>query len=298
MPIFNISQNFVVVPCDFIEKLMPKANPTFVKVYLYALMLASRGESVDSEVIAKKLELLESDVLQAMRYFEEKGVFSGAENQHKITAEPEEIQNREDLKEMLMLAQEVLGKTLSSTDTKTLYWIHENLGFPMEVVLVLLEYCVSINKRAMSYIEQVAISWHDRGITTLEEADSFLKAQADKSEAYLTIKKIFGINSRDFTSIEKNYINTWLTNYGMTEEMVALAYEYSILRINKLSFPYIDKIIEQWFKKGIHTIADAEADNDEFKNSQARGGKGFELMPDEETDEFEKIMWEKMNNED
>lgn len=298
MPVFKINQNFVVVPCDFIENLMPRSNPTFVKVYLYALMLASRGENVASEVIAQKLELLESDVLQAMKYFEDKGVFSGEEKQQPVQEKPEMSPNSEDLKEMLMLAQEVLGKTLSTTDTKTLYWIHENLGFPMEVILVLLEYCVSINKRSMSYIEQVAISWHDRGITTLEAADSFLNAQADKSDALLTIKKIFGINSRDFTSIEKNYINTWLADYGMTEEMVALAYEYSILRINKLSFPYIDKIIEQWFKKGIHTIADAEADNEEFKNSQAKSGKSFELMPDENTDEFEKIMWEKMNNED
>lgn len=298
MPVFKINQNFVVVPCDFIENLMPRSNPTFVKVYLYALMLASRGENVASEVIAQKLELLESDVLQAMKYFEDKGVFSGEEKQQPVQEKPEISPNSEDLKEMLMLAQEVLGKTLSTTDTKTLYWIHENLGFPMEVILVLLEYCVSINKRSMSYIEQVAISWHDRGITTLEAADSFLNAQADKSDALLTIKKIFGINSRDFTSIEKNYINTWLADYGMTEEMVALAYEYSILRINKLSFPYIDKIIEQWFKKGIHTIADAEADNEEFKNSQAKSGKSFELMPDENTDEFEKIMWEKMNNED
>ena len=186
---------------------------------------------------------------------------------------------------------------MSGADTKTLYWIHENLGLPMEVILVLLEYCVSINKRSMNYIEQVAISWHDRGIKTLEQADNFLKAQADRSDALITIKKVFGINSRDFTNIEKNYINTWLCDYGMTEEMVALAYEYSILRINKLSFPYIDKIIEQWFKKGIHTIADAEADNEVFKNTQGKSND-FQLMPDEDVQEFEKIMWEKMNNED
>ena len=263
-------------------------------------MLSSKGEAASSETIAKSLQLLESDVLQAMRYFEEKGVFEISERTEYVSAakEPLEIDtSREDLKEMLMLAQEVLGKTLSGADTKTLYWIHENLGFPMEVILVLLEYCVSINKRSMNYIEQVAISWHDRGIKTLEQADSFLKAQADRSDALITIKKVFGINSRDFTNIEKNYINTWLGDYGMTEEMVALAYEYTILCINKLSFPYIDKIIEQWYKKGIHTIADAEADNEVFKASQAKSSE-FQLMPDEDVQEFEKIMWEKMNNED
>ena len=30
MPVFNIKQNFVVVSGDFIENIMPEANPTFV----------------------------------------------------------------------------------------------------------------------------------------------------------------------------------------------------------------------------------------------------------------------------
>ena len=151
----------------------------------------------------------------------------------------------------------------------------------------------------MSYIEQVALSWNERGINTLEEADSFMCEQSQREQSYASLKRIFGINSRDLTNIEQNYLKTWTSVYNMSEEMIALAYEYCILRINKLSLPYMNRIIENWFENGIHTIADAEADNENFKNKQdSEKSENFNILKTEESsDEFEKRMWEKMNNE-
>lgn len=312
---FDLKQEYMSVSIDFIERLMPSANPTFVKVYLYALMLCFKKEDCDSQKIAEKLGLLESDVILAMKYWEEQGILNNIEEkksepvgentiqtEKNITVEKisYDAQNNDDLKDMLRIAQEVLGKTLTTSDTKTLYWIYENLRMPIEVILVLLEYCVSINKRNMSYIEQVALSWSERGINTLEDADVFMREQAQKESSFSSLKRIFGINSRDFTSIEQNYLNNWTGVYKMSEEMIALAYEYCILRINKLSFPYMDKIIENWFFNNIHTIAEAEEDNERFKNKTENKNTGeFELLKTEESmDDFERRMWEKVNNED
>lgn len=312
---FDLKQEYMSVSIDFIERLMPSANPTFVKVYLYALMLCFKKEDCDSQKIAEKLGLLESDVILAMKYWEEQGILNNIEEkksepvgentiqtEKNITVEKisYDAQNNDDLKDMLRIAQEVLGKTLTTSDTKTLYWIYENLRMPIEVILVLLEYCVSINKRNMSYIEQVALSWSERGINTLEDADVFMREQAQKESSFSSLKRIFGINSRDFTSIEQNYLNNWTGVYKMSEEMIALAYEYCILRINKLSFPYMDKIIENWFVNNIHTIAEAEEDNERFKNKTENKNTGeFELLKTEESmDDFERRMWEKVNNED
>ncbi len=301
MPNFNIKQEYMCVPIDFVKNLVPKSNPTFVKVYLYALMLAADGEVVSSEVIASKLELLESDVLQAMKYWEECGALGAekelAKSDVKVQMIETEVKNNEALKEMLQIAQEVLGKTISTTDAKTLYWIYENLKMPTEVILMLLEYCVSINKRAMSYIEQTAIAWNERGINTMEQADTYLREQAKRSEKFNNLKRIFSINSREFTSIELEYLNKW-SDKDMSEEMIALAYEYCILQINKLSFKYMDGIIENWVKKGIKTIIEAEAENEQFKNEK-KSIEDFDILKKQDTaEEFEKIMWEKMNNED
>jgi DnaD/phage-associated family protein len=51
----------------------------------------------------------------------------------------------------------------------------------------------SINKRNMAYIEQVAVSWSERGINTLEDADVFMKEQSQKENSYASLKRIFGI---------------------------------------------------------------------------------------------------------
>ena len=150
MPNFNIKQEYMSVSLDFVENLLPEANPTFVKIYLYALMLSTTNKPCESANIAQKLGLLESDVILAMKYWEEKGLLS--EGEKKVKYEPlkeepvvlkntatsqniaEDAENNEELKQMLRLSQEVLGKTLTTQDTKTLYWIYQNLNMPIESI--------------------------------------------------------------------------------------------------------------------------------------------------------------------
>ena len=63
----------------------------------------------------------------------------------------------------------------------------------------------------------------------------------------------------------ETYLKTWHESYNMSEDMIALAYEYCIIQTAKLSFPYMDKIIERWYKQGIHDVLAAEEDNKNFK---------------------------------
>ena len=58
---------------DFIEKEVPKAPPLYVSVFL--MTKAAEGKTSAAE-IAEKLEILESDVLKAWRYWEERDYFA------------------------------------------------------------------------------------------------------------------------------------------------------------------------------------------------------------------------------
>ena len=58
---------------DFIEKEVPKAPPLYVSVFL--MTKAAEGKTSAAE-IAEKLEILESDVLKAWRYWEERDCFA------------------------------------------------------------------------------------------------------------------------------------------------------------------------------------------------------------------------------
>ena len=55
MPNFKFNMDFVPVPRDFIEHIMPSSNASYVMVYIYILMLASTGKNISTAEIAKKL---------------------------------------------------------------------------------------------------------------------------------------------------------------------------------------------------------------------------------------------------
>ena len=71
----NNSINFTPVSNVFIEKYMPKARGEFIKVYLLMLKYNNSGEmGASSSILASSLNLLESDILNALNYWNDEGV--------------------------------------------------------------------------------------------------------------------------------------------------------------------------------------------------------------------------------
>lgn len=311
MPKFNCNIAVIPVSAEFINNKMPKANGAYVKVYLLSLSLAAEGAEMSYSDIAKKLNLLESDVVNAFEYWRSEGVLAyndravmlGGEDTIKNDAPvkksmreiSEEITANKALAELCELSQEILGKTLKSKDIETLYWFYDGLGLSPEVITMLLEYCVSKDKRNMNYIEKVAISWHENGILTIDAADKYITAEKERNSYFYSLRKLFGIEDRSLSKTEETYLKTWHNDYGMDENMVGLAYEYCVIQTNKLSFPYMNSIIKRWNELGIHTIEAAEKDREEFR-SKNNSTDGESVYGDNGVDygELEKIMREKM----
>ena len=301
MPTFSTNNNYISISSQFIREKLPDANPTFVKVYVYLLMLASENSRCEYKDIANTLGLLESDLMYAINYWQNQGelfqtetgiVFSNnsqtaakqentAENTvqdipHKTVDNLAEIiAASTELSDMFMLAQEILGKTIAERDMETIYWFYSDLKMPPVVILQLLEYCVSKGKNRMSYIEKVAISWNEMGLNTSESVALYLESEEQKTGFLYSIRKIMGISDRSLSQIEEKYLTKWHDEFGMSEEMIALAYEYCIIQTAKLSFPYMDKIITRWNSEGINNIADAEEDNKRFKNRTRQNETAF-----------------------
>lgn len=296
MPYFSNDNKFTAVPTEFIKKQLPKANPTFVKVYLYLLMLASEKANAEFPDIAETLGLLESDLMLAIKYWETAGaiikngdsftfadVISKEQDSETLLAPQKPhtenlaaiIEADRSLSDMFMVSQEILGKTISGSDMETIYWFYSELKMSPEAILLLLEHCVSKGKARMNYIEKVAISWSEMGLTNAENVALYIKNEEQKTGFLYSIRKIMGISDRSLSQIEEKYLTKWHDEMGMEEEMIALAYEYCIIQTAKLSFPYMDKIITRWTKEGIRTVRDAEEDNRKFKNRSKTDGTAF-----------------------
>ena len=66
----NNKSNTFPVPFAFADKYMPSANAVYVKVYIYALRSSfDTGYEITIESIASKLNILESDVINAFEYW-------------------------------------------------------------------------------------------------------------------------------------------------------------------------------------------------------------------------------------
>lgn len=293
MPSFFCKSGYVQLSSSFIKEKLPTANPTFVKVYVYLMMLASENLQMSYGEIANTLGILESDLMQAIMYWENQGevtrqgdnlylssdgvngemslapssIDDAPVNHQKQVNISEIIAGDQSLSDMFMLSQEILGKTITEKDMETLYWFYSDLKMSPEVILLLLEYCVSKGKNRMNYIEKVAISWSEMGLNNSENVAIYLQSEEKKTGFLYSIRKIMGISDRSLSQIEEKYLFKWHDEFGMSEEMIALAYEYCIINTAKLSFPYMDKIISRWHDIGISTIEGAEEDNRKFKNN-------------------------------
>ena len=296
MPKFTLNNEFIPVSVYFVENCIKNVGGGFLKVYLYSLALAQRGAEVDTETIAKELQMLESDVLQAFGYWKSVGMiiedggvveflpkpqndelfpiaeqiaFSEPNNLKKSTYDSVEvakiIAENNSLAEMVQVATELFAKTLSPNELETLYWFNDELGFSPEAILLLLDYCISKDKHNMRYIEKVAVSWHEKGIVTPEQIVENITLEEEKNTTAYRLRKAMGISDRPITAPEDAFLSKWLDEYQIPEDMVILAYEQCLLNTSKLSFPYMDRIIERWYQQGIKTREDAEADNLKYK---------------------------------
>ena len=83
-------------------------------------------------------------------------------------------------KDMLQDIEKLLGRPLSAKEMEMyIGWIND-FNFPPELILLLIEYCLSKGKTDYRYIERIAISWHDDKICTVESAQLYIKKHEDK----------------------------------------------------------------------------------------------------------------------
>jgi len=158
---------------------------------------------------------------------------------------------KEDFHQLLYITQKYLGKTLSNTEVKTIISFHDWLGLPIDVIELLIEYCVGNDHRNMRYIEKVAIDWADNNINTIEKA----KVRTETyNKSYFVILKAYGITDRSPTPNQIKLMDKWLNEYQLDISLIVEACQRTIAQINKAEMRYTDSILNTWFKEKVHTI--------------------------------------------
>lgn len=176
------------------------------------------------------------------------------------------FKKRETTSQLLFIAESYLGKTLSAGDIRSLFFISEELQFSFDLMDYLLQYCVERGKKDFRYIEKVAVSWAEAGITSPEQAEA-AGSRYDKS--------VYGVmNALGKTAAptpkEIEYIKKWHQEYSFTSDIILEACERTVLSTDKHRFEYADKILNSWKNAGVRHKKDIAALDASFEKKKPR----------------------------
>lgn len=290
------------IPCDITDKHIKLCSGLALKCLL--LILRSPDEFSDPSVLAKKLGQPQSEITDALNFWEEQGLLAASESEvvptfkaisendlpleqsSAVKAEPAKIETKaapppsrprfprdealciidgDDILHSLMQElQEVLGKPLTSADTDVLVALYSFYGLSAHFILSLVHYCASIGKRGMAYAEKVAVSWINDGVDD-SNIDSHIDKLYNRRSNEGLVRRTFGISDRNLTTKEKEYITAWFDAMGFDINVIQHAYEVTVDRTGKTVFGYINKILADWHRKGIKTLSDAKAESSAVK---------------------------------
>lgn len=174
---------------------------------------------------------------------------------------------RAEFKELLFVAEQYLGKTLSATDIDQITYFYDTLNMSAELIEYLIEYCVENGHKSMHYINKVALSWHEENITTvnLAKTSSFLY----NKNCYCVLNA-YGIKGRGPAASEISYIRKWSEEYGFALEVILEACDRTMNSIHQPSFDYTDSILKRWKDKNVRQLKDIDAVDADYRKEKER----------------------------
>ena len=187
----------------------------------------------------------------------------------KVIYKPTEISElkitNQDIAELLQMMQGVIANP-NNYIVNVIIYAYQYLGLKVEVIMTLLNYCLSVDKINANYIEDLALNWAENGINTIDRAIAEVERLIKLKEYTSQFMKICG-NMQDISrSMKKMINNCYEAGYNM--EMVQYAYERTLEQCGgKFVFNYINGIFNKWIKKGIRNIQDVKNDATEHKKN-------------------------------
>lgn len=165
----------------------------------------------------------------------------------------EQFQDNEAVQEILFITENYLGRTLNTSDIRTILYWYDGLKFNPDLIEYLIETCISNGHTSLRYMEKIALSWAEKGITTVVQARA---EHTIHSQSVYGVMNAFGISGRNLIASEIGFVEKWTKEYAFSMDMVKEACRRTITATGKASFEYADTILTNWHKNHVHTLSD------------------------------------------
>ena len=282
------------VPNSVADEHLKLAGALQLKALLWILR---RGGAVDGlEAVAHWLGKPEGDLVDALQFWIDRGIIAidnaqcamrNAENEREdapvkpappplppVRPTATQVLTRTDedgdLRGLFREADKILGRTIGYEGQCMLLMLHDTYGLPPDVIAMLLHYCAEIGKTNNGYIEAVGRDWGQREIDTIEEAGAQIAGLKQNLSLWDELRRRAGLHAPRPTAAQCEHLRRWSGELGFGIDMVYAAYEEMAERTGKLSFSYMNKVLEGWHAAGVKTPEQATAAKAEFQQKKQK----------------------------
>ena len=298
-------KRFFNVPCALIDNYIKLADGPALKLLLY--LLSSENPQTESDILAYT-GLTSEQIKEAVMFWSDLGVISDGEiipapepiaapSPSEPSNKPEaakvvhamfqpkdvadRLENSPDLKELFHEAELTLGRLLKHADHETLLSLYDYYGFDEQSIVLILGYCYDLGKTSARYFETVAKNLFEKGITDFRDIENEFERLKELHSYEKSVQSALSLDVK-LSPKQVDYALSWKEmDFGI--DLIRLARDRCVDSTNKVSFPYIDKILRSWKEKGIDSVEAANAEKKPDKQDKSEKERSFDL---EEFDSF------------
>ena len=258
----------------FIAEFLPAAPEGFVKVYLFGLMYAQNGMSLDTAKLSRVLGIPENEITKAWSYWEEKGLINLQYNEdfseysieylsqvssiygkHAKTSAPEVAASTDDeeddvisklvdqeIKAIRLRYEELTGRLVSSAEVWRIGDAIKTYDILPDVMSYAVDYIAETDHPSVNSVIRTAVKWTQEGCRNLAEVKEYLDAHSKREQYYALVFREMGWN-RFPNPGDREIMDRWFDELGCSiTEVLAACRASSGLRDPSLK--YVNKVIE------------------------------------------------------
>ncbi len=272
MPFSSLSRDALnnsstVIDNMFITDLMPNADETAIKVYLYGLVQCAdkvtSNNTLDAACLVLGLE--RKQVINSLKYWEEVGAIRIIKENplefeyipiKSIALKPKKYNTDKYSDFVSQIENMILDRALTPNELLKYIEVVEEYKISTDALILITKYCVETKNRHINsnYILTVARAWANEGIKTLEQVEEKLKEMESQTDSMRQVFLALGLKSTpDFD--DKQYFIKWTTSWGY--DLESILYTAKLCK-KRGGVKKLDSLLDNFYKLGLFTLADIQ----------------------------------------
>jgi len=258
--------NSTVVSNRFIDVYMPRANGSYVKIYLYLLRcISDASTNMSLDLIADRLDETEKDIMRALKYWEDTGILTVNRSLSGQITNITLLDLEDDA-----TAQDASDGSRFTLNQGTAPLTREKTAYPAQPSIIPLFSDIGQERKFSAPVAQAVP----------EPRPTYTAAQVRQLTASDEIKwllpQLEQLLQRPVKPSEIQLVLYFYESLGFSTDLILYLYDYCISR-GKKSNAYIEKVALSWATDGISSAEEAKAAIDAYNESHSVVMKAFGL---------------------